>query len=141
GCWLRFYQVVVGRRGCKPFYLPHLSDEAKALARHCFYEALFLTGIAKGSPGNIQTRGNRSIGNDAAFPNCTDKLVLADDLSSLPDQVFDPSERLWRNRDKAPPAMQLAQISVQCIFLEEIAQFAKSSGRRFGSSVRSPSAV
>jgi hypothetical protein len=56
--------------------------------------------------------------------------VLADDLSSLSDQVFDQIEHLRRNRNKDPTATQLAQISVQCIFLEEIAQFAKSSGCR-----------
>jgi hypothetical protein len=38
------------------------------------------------------------------------------------DQVFQQIEYLWRDRDDVRSAIQLAQVGVECVVLEEIAQ-------------------
>jgi hypothetical protein len=50
----------------------HLSDEAEALARQCFDEAMFLARISDRAPGYIQAGRHRRIGDAAPVPNGVD---------------------------------------------------------------------
>ena len=107
---------------------PHLCDETKAFPRQCFDEALFVPGIADCAAGDIQTGRQRPIGDDTAVPNGVDEVVSTDDALPVEDQVVEQVEYLWRDGDDVRPAMQLAQVGVQCVLLEEIAQAASSLG-------------
>src|SRR5215207_9177615 len=120
----RFYLVIVAYHACGSRRFPHGSDKTEAFARQCFNQALFLTGIADGSPCGIQARCKCSIGHDAAVPNGVDEVVLANDALSVVDQVSEQVEYLWRDRDYIHPAVQFAPFRVECVLLEEIAQVA-----------------
>ena len=119
---------IADRHACGSFRFPHCSDETEAFARQCFYEALFLTGIAERTAGGIQARCQRRIGHDTAVPNGIDEVVFTDDALPVADQVVEQVEYLWRDGDDVRPAMQLAPVSVECVLLEEIAQVAIPSG-------------
>ncbi len=121
GRFRRLYRAVGGCRGCGPLRLPHLSDEAEALARQCFDQALFLAGIADRALGNIKAGRQRRIGHAAPIPDGVDEVILADHALSIADQVIEQVEYLWRDGDQVRATMQLAPVGVECIFLEEIA--------------------
>jgi hypothetical protein len=68
------------------------------------------------------------IRHDTALPNRVDEVVFTDDSFPVADQVIKQVEYLRRDRNYVRPAMQLAQLGVEYVLLEEIAQPANPSG-------------
>jgi len=61
------------------------ADEAETLARKGSDEALLISGVANCVPRRIQAGRQRRIRDDAALPNGTDEIVLADDTFAVAD--------------------------------------------------------
>lgn len=72
----------------------HGADEAKALPRQCFDQALLVAGIADRVSRDIQAGRQRLVGNDAPAPDGTDEFVLTDYALSVADQKFQQIEDL-----------------------------------------------
>jgi len=49
---------------------------------------------------------------NAPVPNDTDKVVFANNVIPIADQVIEQVEYLWRDGDHVRPAMQLAAVRV-----------------------------
>jgi hypothetical protein len=111
-------------RICVPLRLLHWYDEAEALARQCFYEALLIAGITDCVSSYIQTGRQCGIGHDTAVPNGFDKLLLADDAFPVENQAIEQVEYLLRDGNYVRPAVQLAPFNVKYELVEEIAQTA-----------------
>jgi hypothetical protein len=124
----KFFRFCLGDFGAFASFFPHWPYETETLPRQRLDEALLLAGIADHVPGGIQAGRQRGIGYDTSVPDGVNKVVFANDVLPVADQVFEKVERLWRDGDDVRSAIQLAPVSVECVLLEEIAQAANSSG-------------
>ena len=123
-----FSGSVSGTSELLPAFFPHWPYETETLPRQRLDEALLLAGIADHVPGGIQAGRQRGIGYDTSVPDGVNKVVFANDVLPVADQVFEKVECLWRDGNDVRSAIQLAPVSVECVLLEEIAQAANSSG-------------
>ena len=98
------------------------SDETEALSRQGFDKALLVARIADRAPSSIQPGSQRSIGHAAPVPDRIDQVVLADDAPPVADQIIEQIEYLWRDRYDGGPALQFAQVRVECVVFEKKAQ-------------------
>jgi len=119
-----FRSSIADRLACGPLPFPNRPDETEALARQCLDQALFLTGIADRSSSGIQAGRERRFRYDTALPNGVDKVVLADDVLPVADQVVQQVEDLGRDRNQFSAATKLAAVGVESVVLEEVAQAA-----------------
>jgi hypothetical protein len=103
---------------------PDRSDETEALARDCFDQALGFPAIADCGAGGIHAGGKRSLRHNTPFPYGGHEVVFTDNALPVADQVIENVEDLWRNGNDISPAMQLAPIRVEHVFIKEIAQVA-----------------
>jgi len=100
------------------------TDKSETLAWQRLDQALFLAGVANCTPGDIQAGRQRCIRHAAPIPNGIDEVVFTDDTLPVPDHVIQQVKYLGRNGDNLRPTIQLAPVSVECVFFEEIAQAA-----------------
>src|SRR6185436_870197 len=106
----------------------HRTNKAKAYARQSLDKTLPLAGIAYRISRGIQSRRQRSIGDDASVPDGANKVVLADDALSVPDQVIEQVKNLRCGRNCISCPIQFTPFRVERVILKEIAQVAIPSG-------------
>src|SRR5215470_12751274 len=79
--------------------LPHLGDEAIALARHGTNEALLLAAVADDLTYRAYAAAESRLRNDTPAPHGRDEVVIGDDTITVANEVFQNVENLRRHRE------------------------------------------
>ncbi len=117
------YEGVVG---C-PRLLPHLANEAEALARQRLDQPLRFARVADCTAGDFQASRQCGIRNNAAIPYGCNDVVFADDALAVADQVGEQIQHLRCNRDGFRASVQFPPVSIQHAVVEQIAQIGGST--------------
>ena len=96
-----------------PPALPAPSHETIALPRQRLDQTLFLTVIADRTSGHIQAGRQCRVRDDAPVPYGRNQIVLADNASSISDEVVEEIKHLRRNGNHVQSATQLAPIGIE----------------------------
>jgi hypothetical protein len=94
---------------------------------------LFLAIVAKREASGIDTGAECGLGDDASLPHRGQKIVLADDVLSILDQIKQQVEDLRLDRNHPRSTKQLAAIRIERVVLKKIVQLAVPSRRQWRS--------
>ena len=109
--------------------LPNRTHKAQALARQGLDQPLLLATVAEHGAGGIDPGAQSGFGYDASLPHRGKKVVLADDVLAVPDQVKQQVEDLRFDGNRRRSANQLAAIRIERVILKQIAHVAIPGGR------------
>ena len=102
--------------------LPHLGDEAIALARDGANEALPLAAVADGVTDRSYAAAQRRFSNDAPVPYRRGKIIVADDTMAVAYQIGQDIEHLRLGSDGLGSPTQVPATDVERITLKKVDQ-------------------
>src|SRR5581483_6904970 len=104
----------------------HLTDEAKALARHRADQLLVAAVVVDRLAHGVDPAGQGRFGHDASVPDLVEQFVLADHAIAVLDEIEQNVEHLRLQRDALAGAAQLPPIDIKYMICKEKSHYSKS---------------